>query len=719
MSLVDLEFKYSYNSPKDNIVNEFLIPALREAKYYDRAVGFFSSSSLLELSVGLKEFVRKKGKMRLICSPKLSEEDIQAIQKGYLSREEKNKKLEKALVNSFKEPENSFQRERYNILAHLIEEEILDIKIAILPEAPDMAMFHSKIGIFEDEECNYVAFSGSQNDSLNAYRYNNETIDVFTSMKGDHIRAFEKKEIFEQYWNNQEEKLDIIPFPKDLKAKIESYKKEKIDWEIDKKEFVDSENIIKRKKGPIIPEDIHLRPYQQQAIEKWKENSYCGIFDMATGTGKTLTALGALTEIVNDKKRIAVIIVVPYIHLVDQWCEDLNSFKIDYIAGYSESKNKKWKEQFEKSIFRFNFKIKDNLFFITTNATFRTKFIQSLISGINGEILLIVDEAHNFGSKNLLKTLDDRFIYRLALSATLDRHFDEEGTDFLKNYFGKICIHYDLKRAIDEGMLTPYMYYPIPVYLTEEELSKYTEITEQLKKFLVIDAKGKPKYSKSAEMLLIKRSRLIAGAINKLDALQKIIEPIKNDNHILVYCGATALNKKEDDFELGTENEIRQINKVEQILSNEFNMHICQYTSQENAKEREIIKKEFDDGDFIQALVAIRCLDEGVNIPSIDKAIILASSTNPKEYIQRRGRVLRKFPGKNYAQIFDLITLPRDINSMKGISETSGELSLVRREVSRIKEFKDLALNSSESDELIDLLERAYGYINVDYSGGD
>lgn len=710
MSLADINFKLSYSPPKDDVINDFFVPTLKESKTYDRAVGFFSSSALMDLSVGLKAFIENEGKIRLICSPRLSQNDIEAIHLGYKNREEIIKISQEALINSFKEPQNYYEEERYNLLAHLIESGNLDIKIAIMKDAPDIAMFHSKLGIMTDTHGNAIAFSGSLNDSENAYRYNQEQIDVYTSLGADYLRVAQKRKEFESFWNNEEMMLDIIPFPEDLNAKIQSYKKVKLDTELDSKQFI---NIKKKKMYPDIPNGIDLRPYQEDAISAWKDNDFVGIYDMATGTGKTITAIASIVELLKYKKyKLFVVISVPYQHLVDQWSEDLERFNIKYISGYTGSKQKRWKSRLKDEVFNYNHGASNAVCFITTNASYRTQNIQNLISQINGDILLVVDEAHNFGSKLLLNTLDERFKYRLALSATLERAHDEEGTQKLNEYFGKKCIEYSLERAINENMLTEYKYYPVRVYLNEEEREEYIKISQELAKYLVIKKDGSVEYSKSAEFLLIKRSRLIAGASNKIEMLRQVIDKYKEDNHILVYCGATTIKSGSEVFESADENEIRQIDEVQRVLSQEYNMKTCRYTSEETAAQREEIKKDFDDGSLIQALIAIRCLDEGVNIPSIDKAIILASSTNPKEYIQRRGRVLRKYPGKDYAVIIDFVTLPRPLYDVSPLDDLQYDYSLIRRELMRVEEFANLSLNSRDSDRFIGEIEEVYGVIS-------
>ncbi|MFR3389855.1 MAG: helicase-related protein [[Clostridium] scindens] len=302
--------------------------------------------------------------------------------------------------------------------------------------------------------------------------------------------------------------------------------------------------------------------------------------------------------------------------------------------------------------------------FICTNATFANPYVQEQISKIKSPVLLVVDEAHNFGARSYAKLLDERFTYRLALSATLERHRDEEGTELLYNFFGKKCIEYSLERAIAEDKLTRYMYYPILVYLNDEELPAYEQLSYEMSKCLIKDKNGRYKLNKHGEILALKRARIIAGAQEKLQALKEAIEPYAKDNNMLIYCGSTNVIDERDDKLDVDESEIRQIEAVTNILGNELGMEVAKFTSQENIETRAMIKEQFQRGDRLQAIVAIKCLDEGVNIPGIRTAFILASTTNPKEYIQRRGRVLRKAKNKDIAEIYDFVTLPRPLDTV-------------------------------------------------------
>jgi len=714
MSLQDIEIKSEYRSLLDNVAKDFYIPLLQQAVSYKRAVGFFSSSALVEISKGISALVKNGGKILLVASPYLSAEDIEAIRKGY---ELRDNIIKKALVRELKEAKDVYEQDRLNLLANLISDGVLDIKIAFTEDENKMGMYHEKMGIISDDFGNKVAFSGSMNESAAAMTLNYETIDVFCSWKGDQDRVAAKENAFTSIWNDCEPNIRIIDFPNLKQEIIDRYKKAVPNYDIDKQEFGEKtyvlEEATKYRLGPTIPQNVELHDYQFEAIDEWERRGYRGIFDMATGTGKTFTGLGAvvrLSEKLSDK--LAVIIVCPYQHLVEQWVEDIVKFNMKPIIGYSASSQKDWKRRLEDAIRDQKLKVRNKEFFcfICTNATFSSNFVQTQIHKIRGNALLVVDEAHNFGAEYLSKLLSEKFTYRLALSATLERHNDEEGTAKLFSYFGGKCIEYSLDRAIEEKKLTRYKYYPIIVTLNDDELRRYSELTYEIGKCLIKGKNGKVKLSEKGKILALARARLVAGAEDKISKLEEYITPYLHDRHILVYCGATKLLRENQDFTTVDDEDLRQIDVVTDLLGNKLNMKVSQFTSKEDVEERDILKREFADGDTLQVLIAIKCLDEGVNIPKIKVAFILASTTNPKEYIQRRGRVLRLAEGKEYAEIYDFITLPRPLDDVPSLTmeQMKKELSLVKNELCRAEEFARIAMNMVEAESVLDEIKEAY-----------
>ena len=695
--LLIYSIKNEYRSFNDNIVKDFYIPVLGEAILYQRAVGFFSSSALVMLANGIEGLIKNGGRIEIVASPRLSKEDVDEISRGY----ELRKVIEQALLREL--DALPVECETLSYVASLVATGKLDIKIAFLSSHKEIAMYHEKMGLMTDGDGNVIAFSGSMNESENAFSMNYEAFDVFCSWTEDKKRVQKKQLAFQAIWEDYEPGIQTIEFPDVVCRKLYSYNQELAGRY---PEVSEQENFNAHPEGAMyLPVHFHARPYQENAVVEWKKHGYRGIFDMATGTGKTLTALLGLWQLFTDnQERLAIIITCPYQHLVDQWVEDIETFGIRPIIGYSDSPQKKWKKNLEQAVRSFRLGVLNFFCFITTNASFVTKKVQEQMGLLGADTVYVVDEAHNMGAGYYRKYLPENIGYRLALSATLERYQDEAGTAALSSYFGEKCITYSLKEAIRSGMLTRYYYYPILTYFDRDELDDYLGLTVQISQAMK-KKNGKMVLSEYAKQLLMRRSKIIAGAKGKLPELKRQMEPHISEKHILIYCGSATIKENEDD-EFGR----RQIDLVSEMLGNDLGMRVGRFTSRENIKERAQIRDAFSKGDLLQALVAIKCLDEGVNIPNIQTVFILASSTNPKEYIQRRGRVLRKALGKDYAVIYDFVTLPFPVNEIGTQSESviHATKGLIKRELIRMLDFAELAENPSKTFDLVYELKHGF-----------
>lgn len=394
MALSDLHIAKEYRNLKCDVINDFYVPILSNAVMYKRAVGFFNSAALYEMAIGLRHLVEKQGKMELIVSPRLTEEDIQSINLGYKTREEV---IERALLRDFDEPKNKTEFRKLNLLANLIAEGILDIKVAFKINANSAGIFHEKIGIVIDAEGNKVAFTGSMNETYSGLLQNYESIDVFCSWRDeDYDRVNIKENAFDNLWDNLDTAMEVIPFPKVAVERLNSYKVEKTEplcVEIQNED--DSQDVFFK-----IPDNVDLYDYQREAIESWKNNNYCGIFDMATGAGKTFTALGALSALSkNLNNHIAVVIVAPYQHLVEQWVEDIIQFNVKPIVAYSYP-GQKWRKQFSDAVTAYNVGAIDNFCVIATNATFSLNDFQSILDCIT---------ANDENAKNFISDFEELY----------------------------------------------------------------------------------------------------------------------------------------------------------------------------------------------------------------------------------------------------------------------------------------------------------------------
>jgi superfamily II DNA or RNA helicase len=705
VTLKDLNWKIRYRSSQDNLLKDFYVPALERAVLYQRSAGYFSTGTLVVAARGLIHLIKNGGKMQLVVSPNFSEEDITAIEKGYKNKEEV---IEDTLHRDFQYSESEFVKKRLEIASWMIAHNMLDIKVACptINKKVTRGIFHEKVGIFVDSCDNFVAFSGSSNESQGGYIYNFESFDVQCSWISGLSRelAVMKKAEFDDLWENRTNNLDVLTMPKAIKDKILKFtppNEPEYDPEYDPGDGGEEKPIRRKIK---IPEGMVLRGHQNMAWDNWKKNGCHGVFQHATGSGKTITALNIAIKLLNEKERLGVIVVCPQKHIVDQWAVEAGNFGFHPILGYEDSK--KWYKNFNSAITDFNINASSSFMFITTNNSLCLKKTQELIEKIHGNLLIIGDEVHNLGARNISTYLPNNALFRMGLSATPDRWYDADGTKIIYDYFGP-CIEpiYGIKEAILDGYLCKYKYYPYLTEFTLEEAEEYHELSQAIAKYSHVnenefDSVGNAKL----QGLIIKRGRLIATARNKLDVLRNLARQYKDTYFNLFYCGD---GKIEDE---------RQVDIVCEILGTEIGMKIDRFTASESRDIRQIILRRFKERE-LQGLVAIRCLDEGVDIPDVARAFILASSTNPRQFIQRRGRILRKsknFPDKK-AEIHDFIVVPPGLKGAKKQDAAifNIERKLLRRELMRCEEFAETAENGPEARALLLKVKEAYNLMDV------
>lgn len=691
--LSSLNIKTSYRSDQCNIINDFYVPCLSVSKEYCRAVGYFSSSALALAAKGLHAFIKSGGKMKLIASPFLSKKDIDAIKQGYINRKEaENKAIIEALNGEF----DTIVRERIGLLAWLVEYDLLDIKIAVLNREGMYGIYHEKLGIFFDGQ-NYVTFTGSSNESASGLINNFECIDVYCSWKSeDKVRLEEKVTNFKKLWENNTPYLEVYSYPEAAKKSILRFRQEFPPEQDPEIESITTLNLLDK---PRKPSNITLRPYQQEAIKNWFNAKGRGTLKMATGSGKTITALSIVSQLSYKIGLQAVIIICPYKHLVYQWKKECQYFGLSPTLCF-KSRNK-WAEDLSNKLYNLKSEEGHFLSVITTNSTFTSKFFQKFLKYFPEKTLIIGDEAHNLGAPSFFDSLPKNIGLRLALSATPERWFDDSGTKAIFDYFGPVLKpEFTLKDALKAGALVPYFYYPIFVTLSDNEAETYTEISAKIAK--AISTNNDNGNDAVLSSLLYQRARIIASAENKLQALKDLMAKRLDTTHTLFYCGDGSV---EDAVSLES---VKQIEAVTRLLGNELNYKVDTYTAQTPLEERENLRDRFDRG-ILQGIVAIRCLDEGVDIPSTRTAVILASSSNPRQFIQRRGRVLRPHPSKQFAEIFDMIVLPPNGANINYESERK----LIQKEFARIVEFADLAVNAGEIRGKLLQIQKKYGLLSM------
>lgn len=444
---------------------------------------------------------------------------------------------------------------------------------------------------------------------------------------------------------------------------------------------------------PKLPPSLQLRDYQQQAVVSWFRNRGRGTLKMATGSGKTIAALAIAAELYERISLQVLLVTCPSCHLVRQWAGECEKFNLKPILAF-ESVHQ-WQRQLSNQLYNIFSGSQTFLCIITTNATLIGEGLQSQLKFFPEKTLIVGDEAHNLGTPRLEDSLPRNIGLRLALSATPERYFDESGTEALFNYFGGIIQpEFTLADAIKKGALVPYFYYPILVELTETEALTYAKLTQRIGWALSNgeDLSRNP----VLKSLLMQRSRLVASAANKLTALKDLMQWRLHTQHTLFYCGDGYGSFPGSDC-------LRQLDAVTRILGAELGYRVNTYTAETPLTKREKIQRQFEVGE-LQGLVAIRCLDEGLDIPAVRNAVILASTGNPRQFIQRRGRILRPHPAKERATLFDMIVLPPELDR-----ETwEVERNLLRKELKRFIEFAQLAENAREATEKLLAIEEKY-----------
>ena len=676
-----------YRSDVNNIHSDFYVPCLANSIKYDRAVGYFTSDSLRLVARGLVSFVRNQNSlMRLIASPVLNDSDAQAL--GGLSSDEARQMISRLIATSFEDAVRHAQHKHLEFLAWMIAEGRLQVKLAYRPK--HVGIFHEKIGIFTDDKGHRVAFSGSMNETYAGMVNNFESFDVF-KQPVDISRILKKQKHFDSLWACQHKDLAVIDFTSASADLLQRYRSTTFKPPQDEDELfgipaspTPNRNSLPTYIGKLSsPAQRKPRDYQLQAIQAWNSNGNNGVMEMATGTGKTVTALFALERLQEIHGKMVILILAPYKHLCKQWGREVEGFGLKPVMCYDSSS--KWFDLLESQLEALDSSKGGTLVVCATNATFsQNKEFLTILRGCQSTKCIVGDEVHNLGADQARKVLPREFSVRLGLSATPERSGDDDGTDAIVSYFGKTVFEYDLEKAMKNGFLTPYEYDFSIVEMTELEARDYAELT---KRYARLASSNDPKEKEMAELILFQRSNLAGAAFNKINVLIKRLmnEPLRRG---LVYCSPGEV----------MDGSGAKMGPQKDLLSTAFAkcnppIRARQFVHETDDDERELLVREISD-DSIQGLIAIKCLDEGVDVPCLEQAYILASSKNYRQTVQRRGRLLRNSPGKLKAKLVDFILVPP--GWIKGRPCEPWEVSLINGEVKRAEEFAMLASNREE-----------------------
>lgn len=689
MGTRSFEPKAGWKSPIDDVVNGFYRPALKECIRYDRLTGFFNSNTFAAVIHEALDFVERGGRIRLITGSSFSKADLEVITKSMEDR------LSEEVSDIL---EDELGKKCLAVFGHMLTNKIdgapqLEIKILV----PERGIFHPKVGVFNMLNGDTISFAGSVNETGRGWTDNVEEFKVFCSW-------VDKKYVnidigtFKEFWHGSHVGIQTYNLPDAVRAKILAVRPSSDEEYRELVEDLRTTIYCDADAGSRSQKKFKLHYYQKDAIMAWVSNDYKGILEMPTATGKTFTAMGCINTMQRNRGRLFTVIVAPYRHLVKQWVDNISKWNSMTSPEFHvsakimmTSDNPKWKEHFRRAIVEFNKKkigggyVTEDAIVCTTYKTFSRNEFTDTIAEIEGNVLLVTDEAHNVGSIMHRAGLIKKYVGRLALTATPERYFDEDGSKKIQSYFGKTVYSMDIGQAIKEKYLVPYDYYPVFAELNPVELKEYRRLTQAIRIKLsknndvehVINNMNSPEN---------KRARLIAKIEQKYDKLEIILN--KHNNRLqdtLIYC-----------------HDGEQLRRVGGILG-ERNINYDEVTSSSSMIERwnriQSLEKKHH-----QCIVAMKCLDEGVDIPSARLGIIMASTGNPLQYIQRRGRLLRLLEGKDHASIYDILAVPPP-----DVDDQPYAKKLVAKELLRHREFAQHARNSDEANNMIRQVADRFG----------
>lgn len=676
MGYKDIDIKLSYETTTDRnyLLDNFYIPMLEQTKQYFRIAGYFSSSSLSVAAKGIEGLISNDGYMRLLISPRLSEQDIHIIKNCYNNELPETMSFFKQLdVEHFKELDN------LQALSWLLANKKLEIRIVVDKSSFD-SVFHQKIGIGYDENGDMISFSGSINETAQAWLGNIEEFKTFKSWEaGQKEYLISDLTKFNEFWNGERDDIaSVYSLPDSIKQKI---------IEVSPRDINDL-TIMKRYKEQKKNKrfDISLFSHQRNAVNAWIENEHSLLMEMATGTGKTRTAIGCMLTLLSNVENFLVIIATPQNTLSRQWETDIKSLgiKSDY-SRIIDGSNSKWKEDLEICLLDLNSNLYKNAIIYSTHSTISSKEFINIIkkNQKSTKILFVCDEVHAIGSTHQKEALLSNYNYRVGLSATPERMFDDAGTSLIREYFGNKSFEFTIKDALGtinpltgKPFLNPFYYHPVFVNLNKEEYNNYTKLSKDIAVLSSLEDVDEEKLN----MLLIKRANILKNAANKLDEVESIVVELNNQNRLT------------DTIIFATDKQVDPL--LDMLKQHEISR--SKITEEESTSKKMGIRGNTERQEFIdqfrnrqiQVLVGIKCLDEGIDITNARIAILMASSTNPREFIQRVGRVIRPSNGKSYSLIYDLIVKPQ--------GGGDADMKILKKEAKRAMQIADNAINRQE-----------------------
>jgi len=681
MAFKELKINKCYETTADrtNLVESFYNPVLEQSKLYFRIAGFFSSTSLSVISKGIAGLVNNDGKMKLLISPELSNNDFEIISKS--------KQLTDSL-DLFKnfDIEDHASDDYLKLFSWLLANNKIEIKV-VVDKNSKTSLFHQKVGIFFDKDSDdVISFSGSINETAQAWLSNIEEFKVFKSWEtGQNDYLISDLQKFNFYWNGDRQDIaEIYDIPDSLRNRIISIKPNDI-YEV--------ALMKKYKKDKSNKEvDLSLFDHQKNAVKMWLENDKRLMIEMATGTGKTRTAIGCMLEQLKTNEKTVYIVATPQNTLSRQWKDEIEDKHLNFDQSIIvDGSNTKWKTDLTVALNNVFLGIKKTAVLYTTHVlACSDDFINIIKRNKNGmKIMFVCDEVHAIGSNVQKRAMLNEYEYRVGLSATPERMFDETGTAQIREYFGSKTFEftiYDALHTINPITGKPYLnefcYIPRFVELNDDEMVRYKNLSKQIAVAMDEDEPDETKITN----LKIKRANIVKNASNKLDCYQDILDELSRYEKITDCITFVSDEQIDDVMTICSQNKISKAKITEAESASKIMSH-TQLT------ERQDIIRQFKEH-LVQILIGIYCLDEGIDIPNARIAILMASSINPREYVQRIGRVIRYAPNKKVSVIYDLIVLTD--NEAINLKEAKRALSIAENAKNKeevIREFEKKGVN--------------------------
>ena len=675
--------KLRYSSDTDDLVHEFFVPMLSRAVRYDRAVGYFTAGALARLASALDAFLDRvddsTSPIRIVASPNLPEQDLRHMELGYRRRT-----IEDECTRY--RPEFS---DALSAVTWMIQHRLMEFWLVTAREDGAECLYHEKIGVIEDAEGSYVTFEGSPNETFSGLGGNIESFPVHRSwVPAEALHAAAAKAAVDDLFDPDGLRpLHVEPFPAALaEGLIKTYTPRRPRMAKRPPKSIAGIRATGNTGAVSLPEapvGVEFRRYQSAAIRSWLKAEGRGILSMATGTGKTITALGAIERIARVYEQapgLTAVVLVPDNSLVDMWEGELRAWGVKAICSTRPAALARLRETLQAQRVHGG----TSVAVWTAQSAANPKFWTTLQDFPNPR-LLVADECHAMGSAENQKLLTDDFHYRLGLSATIDRHLDPDGTQVLRDFFGDVLLDIGIKEAIELGALCHYTYTPVLVALSPEEMNEYTQLSRDIGK-RVGQSKGLSisDLEDSAKMLLIERARLLWHAEGKVAGFRDALESLQNDER-----GFSLIYTAEGEAPLGSG---RQAPLVHEVAS-ELGLEYRDFIGDTPLDERSVLLEQLGAGS-IDGLVAMKCLDQGIDVPTARVAHFLASTKNPRQYIQRRGRILRqpKDGSPKHAVVFDYIAHPNSVGESFDM-----ERRLVAQEVLRARAMADAADNRNQA----------------------